>query len=74
MIRWLLFIFLILIFVFLYESRDGFKVQLEADGGDFAKVHQTVKKWSTDFVKQGRSLAWDIIPFKHVYRRWRRKI
>ena len=71
---WVWLIVLLLIFAFMYESRDGFKVQLEADASDLGKVHQSVKKWTSDFIRQGRAFAWDIIPLKHVYRRWRRKI
>lgn len=60
--------------VWWFERRDGFKLQVEADAPNLFILPNTLKKWGVDYYKQGRSLVWDLIPFKHVYRRWRRKM
>jgi len=57
----------------LYQTREGFKLHVEADVGSIA-IPKRFKKWTETFAKDGRAFVWNLIPFKHVYRRWRRKI
>jgi hypothetical protein len=62
-------IFLLLLLV----PREGFKLHVEGDLGDFSNVHRSTTKWISNYAKRGRAFVWDMIPLKHVYRRWRKK-
>ena len=67
---WFPLLLLLLLFFFL-PKHEPFKIQVEGDLSGVVSMHRSTSQWVSDYAKRGRAFVWDVLPMKHLYRRWR---
>jgi len=68
---------LVLLFLLLWSRREGFSVQVKADGGMFKALHKGTKALYRDASAKAAALpgaALSMVPFRHTFRQWHRTL
>ncbi len=70
---WCMAALLLALSVYFMRRTEAFRIQVDADLGGISELHVALKKWSFGILRESKKMAWDAMPYKHLYRKWRRK-